>query len=194
MWVFDVNPDGAVSNMQKVSEWGWRRQHYPENPYGQWGDRTGMARLFLDDVELEFGGGPGTQITSTASAQSSRRPALATVRLEAGHAYRVRVEFRQAGTGGLTQLAWIPPAAGAGLFVPVAGGTRDGAPIRSLRGFERVHLKGGQSRQVTFAVAASDLPAAAVEVSVGGGQPSAIVPYVTGTLTPPIGADPNPLR
>jgi beta-glucosidase len=76
-------------------------------------NRTGRARLFLDDRELEFGGGPGAQLTSTAAAPSSRRPRLATARLEAGHPYRVRVEFRQTGTGGMIQLAWIPPADGA---------------------------------------------------------------------------------
>lgn len=45
-------------------------------------NRTGKARLFLDDRELEFGGGPGAQMTSTAAAPSSRRPVLATARLE----------------------------------------------------------------------------------------------------------------
>ena len=59
-------------------------------------NRTGKAPLFLDDVELEFGGGPTTQMTSThGRADPLARPLLATVRLEAGRAYRVRVEFRQ---------------------------------------------------------------------------------------------------
>ena len=337
-------------------------------------NRTGKARLFLDDGELEFGGGPRTQVTSTTAGPSSRRSPLATVRLEAGHAYRVRVEFRQTGTGGKIQLAWIPPADGAlaeaervvrdadvaivcvglsadlegeempGLNIPgfrggdrtsldlpepqetlvrkiiatgtpvvvvltsgsaiaanhaaahatallaawyggeeagtaiadtlagtsnpagrlpvtfyasadqlppftdyamkgrtyryfsgtplypfgfglsystfaysdlratrtstgaeieatvrntstrdgdevvqlyVAGGPGDGAPIRSLRGFERLHLNAGESRHVAFAVAAADLPNATVEVSLGGGQPLAGTPHVTGTLTLP---------
>jgi beta-glucosidase len=67
----------------------------------------------------------------------------------------------------------------------IAGGSGDGAPIRSLRGFERIHLKAGESRQVTFAVAAADLPPVAVEVSVGGGQPLTGIPRVTGTLSVP---------
>jgi len=66
--------------------------------------------------------------------------------------------------------------------VYVAGGPGDGPPIRSLRGFERIHLKAGESRQVTFRVAAEDLPRAAVEVSVGGGQPLAGIPHVKGVL------------
>ena len=53
----------------------------------------------------------------------------------------------------------------------VAGGSGDGAPIRSLRGFQRIHLKAGESRQVTFQIAVEDLPKTSVEVSVGGGQP-----------------------
>ena len=64
----------------------------------------------------------------------------------------------------------------------VAGGPGDGAPIRSLRGFQRLRLKAGESRQVTFQVAAEDLPKASVEVSVGGGQPLAGIPHVKGVL------------
>ena len=64
----------------------------------------------------------------------------------------------------------------------VAGGPGDGAPIRSLRGFERIHLKAGESRHVTFQVAAEDLPKTSVEVSVGGGQPLTGIPHVKGVL------------
>jgi beta-glucosidase len=67
----------------------------------------------------------------------------------------------------------------------VSGGSGDCAPIRSLRGFQRVHLKAGESSKVTFAVAAEDLPKALVEVSVGGGQPLAGIPHVKGTLMLP---------
>ena len=334
-------------------------------------NRTGKARLFLDDQERDFGRGPATQTTSTATDSAQPRRALATVRLQAGHTYRVRVEFRQTGVGGLIQLAWIPPADGAlaeaarvvkgadvavvcvglsadlegeempGLSIPgfrggdrtsldlpesqerlveaaiatgtpvvvvltsgsaiaanyaasharavvaawyggeeagaaladtlagaanpggrlpvtfyassdqlppftdyamkgrtyryftgtplypfgfgltyasfeysglsarrttagaeiratvrntsardgdevvqlyLAGRQGDGVPIRSLRGFERIHLKAGESRTVTFSVGVADLPRAPVEVSVGGGQPLAGIPHVKGTL------------
>ncbi len=64
----------------------------------------------------------------------------------------------------------------------VAGGPGEGAPVRSLRGFQRIHLKAGEARQVTFTVAAEDLPKTSVEVSVGGGQPLAGIPHVKGTL------------
>jgi beta-glucosidase len=64
----------------------------------------------------------------------------------------------------------------------VAGGSEPGAPIRSLRGFQRIHLRAGESREVTFTLGPEDLPKSAVEVSVGGGQPLAGTPHVRGTL------------
>ncbi len=64
----------------------------------------------------------------------------------------------------------------------MGGGNEGGAPIRSLRGFQRVHLGAGESREVSFTVRAEDLPKAAVEVSVGGGQPLPGIPHVRGSL------------
>jgi len=64
----------------------------------------------------------------------------------------------------------------------VGGGADPEAPIRSLRGFQRVHLRPGESREVSFAIGADDLPPAPVEVSVGGGQPLARIPHVRGSL------------
>jgi beta-glucosidase len=334
-------------------------------------NRTGRARLFLDDRELDLGGGPSTQVTSTQAAPAFRRPAPAKVQLEAGRTYAVRVEFRQTGAGGSLQLAWIPPAAAAlaeaealardsdvaivcvglssdlegeemrGLDIPgfrggdrtalelpepqealvkavtatgrpvivvltsgsavalnhaaahakavlaawyggeeagsaiaetlagasnpagrlpvtfytsadqlppftdyamrgrtyryftgaplypfgfglsyssfaysdlsakrtsagaevrvavrntsardgdevvqlyLAGGSAEGAPIRSLRGFQRIRLKAGERREVTFVIPSENLPRSAVEVSVGGGQPLAGIPHVKDTL------------
>jgi len=334
-------------------------------------NRTGKVRMFLDEQELDFSGGPATQMTSTPAVPTFRRPTLAKVRLEAGRKHIVRVEFRQPGRNGMIQLSWVPPtdvalaeaqavvrdadvavvcvglssdlegeemrglnipgfrggdrtaielpepqealiktavAAGRPLIVVltsgsaiaanyaarnatavlvawyggeeagsaiadtlagannpagrlpvtfyesadqlppfteyamkgrtyryfsgtplypfgfgltyssfayadlsakrtdagaeiratvkntsardgdevvqvyVAGGSGDGAPIRSLRGFQRIHLKAGESRQVTFQLAAEDLPKTSVEVSVGGGQPLAGIPHVKGVL------------
>lgn len=64
----------------------------------------------------------------------------------------------------------------------VAGGPGSEAPIRSLRGFQRLHLRAGESRQVSFTLDAGDLPESAVEVSVGGGQPMKNIPHVSGSL------------
>ena len=64
----------------------------------------------------------------------------------------------------------------------VAGGAGEESPIRNLRGFQRVHLRAGQSQQVTFTLKSTDLPAAKVEISVGGGQPLGTTPHIAGTL------------
>jgi beta-glucosidase len=64
----------------------------------------------------------------------------------------------------------------------VSGGGVDNAPIRSLRGFQRIHLRAGESRTVSFTLAAADVPKSKVEISVGGGQPSGNIPHVNGTL------------
>jgi beta-glucosidase len=66
------------------------------------------------------------------------------------------------------------------LYVDGAGGADD--PIRSLRGFERVHLRAGESREVAFKLAPEDVPQSPVRISVGGGQPVAPATYVQGTL------------
>ena len=47
-------------------------------------NRTGKVRMFLDEQELDFSGGPATQMTSTQAAPTIRRPTLAKVRLEGG--------------------------------------------------------------------------------------------------------------
>jgi beta-glucosidase len=64
----------------------------------------------------------------------------------------------------------------------LSGGAGDITPIRTLRGFQRVHLRPGESRQVSFTVPTADLPKASTEVSVGSGQPLANTPHITGTL------------
>ena len=64
----------------------------------------------------------------------------------------------------------------------VAGGPEEGAPVRSLRGFQRIHLRAGESREVTFTLGSEETPKAAVEVSVGGGQPLANTPHLRGRL------------
>ena len=63
----------------------------------------------------------------------------------------------------------------------VGGGPEEEAPIRSLRGFRRIHLRGGERREVAFTLGADDLPTSAVEVSVGGGQPLDGTPHVRGS-------------
>ena len=62
----------------------------------------------------------------------------------------------------------------------ISGGS--GGEVRRLRGFRRIHLRAGESQQVSFTLASYDLPKTKVEISVGGGQPVGNTPYVKGTL------------
>jgi beta-glucosidase len=64
----------------------------------------------------------------------------------------------------------------------IRGGAEEEAPIRSLRGFQRIHLRAGESRQVKFVLPPEDWPKAKVEISVGGGQPGDSTPHVKGVL------------
>jgi beta-glucosidase len=64
----------------------------------------------------------------------------------------------------------------------VDGGTGQNAPLRSLRGFRRIHLGAGESQEVKFTVGLGELPASAVAISVGGGQPLSGTPHVKGIL------------
>jgi len=66
------------------------------------------------------------------------------------------------------------------LYVNGAGGTEDA--IRSLRGFQRIHLKAGESKDVEFRLAPADVPAGKTKISVGGGQPVAGVAHAEGVL------------
>ncbi len=56
------------------------------------------------------------------------------------------------------------------------------AAVRDLRGFERVHLGAGKTREVEFTVSLEDLPKARTAISVGGGQPAAQIAHVEGVL------------
>jgi beta-glucosidase len=64
----------------------------------------------------------------------------------------------------------------------VAGGSEPGAPIRTLRGFSRIALRAGERREVSFTLAAEDLPKTDTTLSVGGGQPLPGVAFVQATL------------
>ncbi|MEY2934693.1 MAG: hypothetical protein RL033_5442, partial [Pseudomonadota bacterium] len=68
----------------------------------------------------------------------------------------------------------------------IAGGAEPEAPLRNLRGFTRIALRAGESREVRFVVAGEDLPKSAVNISVGGGQPVVPVAFVQ-ALLPAVG-------
>jgi beta-glucosidase len=56
------------------------------------------------------------------------------------------------------------------------------APVRNLRGFQRIHLRAGERRELQFTLSAADLPSSPAEISVGGGQPATNVPHLRTTL------------
>ena len=65
-------------------------------------------------------------------------------------------------------------------YVGGAGGADD--PIRNLRGFQRIHLRAGETRDVEFTLGSDDVPKNKTKISVGGGQPIGLIPHVEGTL------------
>jgi beta-glucosidase len=62
----------------------------------------------------------------------------------------------------------------------VSGGP--GEEVRSLRGFERIHLRPRESREVRFSLAHDDVPQAKLKISIGGGQPLPGIQFVQGSL------------
>ena len=64
----------------------------------------------------------------------------------------------------------------------VGGGGAAGDPIRQLRGFARIRLRPGETRDVEFTVGAGDLAGNKVRISVGSGQPAGPVPRVETVL------------
>ncbi len=104
-------------------------------------------------------------------------PQLSTTTLRAGQSLRVTATVRNAGARAgdeVAQVYLVPPQA-------------DGAPLRSLVGFQRVHLKPGESHTLTFALDARALSSVAANgdravqpgdyrVFVGGGQPGTGAP------------------
>jgi beta-glucosidase len=50
--------------------------------------------------------------------------------------------------------------------------------IRSLRGFQRVHLRAGESKDVKFTVTGEDLPKDRIKLTLGGAQPVSKAPFV----------------
>jgi beta-glucosidase len=63
-------------------------------------------------------------------------------------------------------------------------GAPDGA-LRTLRGFQRVHLRAGESKEVKFTLTGEDLPKDRIHLTIGGGQPVGKVPYAELNLRRP---------
>jgi beta-glucosidase len=66
------------------------------------------------------------------------------------------------------------------LYVGGAGGPDD--PVRQLRGFQRIHLRPGESVEADFSIPAAELPKDKLRISVGGGQPVGKIPHLDAIL------------
>jgi beta-glucosidase len=124
-------------------------------PFDDYSMKGRTYRYFAGDPLYTFGFG--------LSYSAFQYSGLKTQRTATGAAVSVRVKNASAREGDeVVQLY-------------VSGGDS----IRDLRGFERVHLRPGESREVRFTLPA---PKEKVKISVGGGQPVGKVARVEGTL------------
>ncbi|HEV3201313.1 MAG TPA: glycoside hydrolase family 3 C-terminal domain-containing protein [Bryobacteraceae bacterium] len=131
-------------------------------PFDEYSMKGRTYRYFLGEPLYGFGFG-----LSYANFQYSRMRAQRT---PAGARVSVRVKNDSSREGDeVVQLY-------------VSGGGATGDSIRTLRGFQRVHLGLGETRDVEFTVAATDLPKNKVRITVGGGQPNGKIPFVEATL------------
>jgi beta-glucosidase len=95
------------------------------------------------------------------------------------------LDARRTGSGGMIRIAVKNTSSRDGdevVQLYVGGGAGADAPIRNLRGFQRIHLRAGERREVQFTLTAADLPSSPVEISVGGGQPATNVPHLSTML------------
>jgi beta-glucosidase len=90
------------------------------------------------------------------------------------------VRARRSGKGGTVSVRVKNDSAIEGDEVVQLYVSAGGDSIRDLRGFERIHLKPGETREVSFTV--ESLPSRKVPITIGGGQPIGSVAYVKATL------------
>jgi beta-glucosidase len=155
-------------------------------PFADYSMKGRTYRYFGGKPEYAFGHG----LSYTSFAYS--RPLVAKSRVEAGGKQEVSVRVRNTGKGAGEEVVQLylsgPPAAG--------------TPSRSLKGFERVRLRPGEEKQVSFTLTARDLAFADEDGTMrvrsgryglwlGGGQPGTGLPGaaasfdVRGTVTLP---------
>src|SRR5262249_28528433 len=131
-------------------------------------------RYFPGAVEYPFGHG----LNYTRYAYSGLKVAPSAA---AGQPLAVSVQVRNTGKRAGDEVAQ--------LYLSTPG--RAGAPIRSPKGFQRVHLKPGAARTLTFRLTPRDLALAddqgvmrilptGYQLWVGGGQPGTGAPGVSG--------------
>jgi beta-glucosidase len=151
----DNNPAGRLP----VTFYRGTAQLPPFEDYSMQG-RT--YRYFEGDALYDFGFG--------LSYSEFKYSALRASRTSRGARIRVRVENASKREGDEVAELYL------------SGGEASGDPIRELRGFQRVHLRPGQSREVEFTIPPDQLPGKTVKITVGSGQPVKGMPHVDGAV------------
>jgi beta-glucosidase len=139
-------------------------------PFEEYGMKGRTYRYFGGEPLYPFG--YGLSYTSFAYA----RPVLSQASIRAGDAVEVSVDVRNSGSRDGDEVVQLYVARKA-----------DGAPIRALRNFQRIDLKAGETRHMTFTVRPEDMsivdaaglrvvPPGPVELWIGGGQPGGVKP------------------
>jgi len=143
-------------------------------PFGDYGMRGRTYRYFTGAPLYPFGYG----LSYTRFAYG--KPVFGRSSVKAGEAAEVSVEVRNSGRRDGDEVVQLYVAR-----------KQDGAPVRSLRGFQRIHLKAGETRKVSFKLSAQDMSVVdakgvrvvapgPVEVWIGGGQPGGPKPAAGG--------------
>jgi beta-glucosidase len=139
-------------------------------PFGDYGMKGRTYRYFGGEPLYPFGHGLSYTSFAYGKATAGKRS------IRAGDAVDVAVDVRNSGSRDGDEVVQLYVARQA-----------DGAPIRALRNFRRIHLKAGETRNVTFRVDARDMsivdaagrrvvPPGAVDLWIGGGQPGGARP------------------
>jgi len=139
-------------------------------PFADYGMKGRTYRYFSGAPLYPFGYG----LSYTTFAYG--KPVLSKTALKAGEPLALSVDVRNSGSRDGDEVVQ--------LYVSRQG---DGAPIRSLKGFQRVHIKAGQTKKVTFKLDPQALsivdakgtrivPAGSAQLWVGGGQPGGVKP------------------
>jgi beta-glucosidase len=139
-------------------------------PFGEYGMQGRTYRYFSGEPLYPFG--YGLSYTSFAYG----KPAASKLSLRAGEAVDLSVDVRNSGSRDGDEVVQLYVSRKA-----------DGAPVRALRNFQRVHLKAGETRKLSFTVTARDMsivdaagkrvvPPGTVDLWIGGGQPGGARP------------------
>jgi beta-glucosidase len=131
-------------------------------PFDDYAMKGRTYRYFKDDALFGFGFG--------LSYSTFQYSGLRTQRTAKGARIAVRVKNNSARDGDEVVQLYAD-----------GGGAAEDA-IRRLRGFQRVHLRAGETQEVEFTLGAEDVPKDKVKISVGGGQPVGRVARVDGVL------------